>query len=362
MIDILKKLISFETTPNNFQEKKNAIFWIKKRLSKFPLYFRYFEFSRHPSLVILTKKTKTPFVWLAGHIDVVPGSKGLFRSRIRGRKLIGRGAFDMKFAIACYLRLCEELNKELEKYNFGIMITSDEEIGGFYGTKKILEKGYSGKICFLPDGGSNWQFELQAKGILQLKVESLGKSVHSSRTWEGQNAIENLILFLADVKKIFSKIPQNIKNHWHPTLNIGKIEGGKAINQVPDFCQAFLDIRYPSNFNIRSFEEELQKLKKIYPKIKIKKFLTGNFYFIDPKNEYLKIFSQITKEKFKIKTGFSLSHGSSDGRFFFQKKIPTILIKPKGGNHHADNEWIDIRDLERFYEVLLSFVKKVSQG
>ena len=361
MKQILKKLISFKTLSANFNENKKAIFWIKKRLKNFPLFFRYFEFKNHPSLLILTKKTKDPLLWLAAHLDVVPGPEKLFLPKIVGKRLFGRGAFDMKFAIGCYLKLIEDLRKDLKNYNFGIMITCDEEIGGFFGTKKILEKGYRGKLVFLPDGGKNWNFEIKTKGVWHLKVKAFGKSAHGSRPWQGEGAIEKLLEFLKELKKYFKKEPCKIKNHWHSTLNIGKIEGGKATNQVSDFAQAFLDFRFTNEKEREKFKEILKKLCSKFKGIKLEEIVFGSFYSIDPRNKYLQLFSKIAREKFAIKTSFVFSHGSSDARFFVEKGIPAILIRPKGGGHHSDKEWVDIEDLKKYYETLKEFVKRVAK-
>lgn len=361
MEEILKRLISFQTISHNKIENKKAIFWIKEKFQKFPLCLKYFEFSKYPSLLALTKNTKSPKLWLAGHIDVVPGSPCLFEAKIKNGKLVGRGAFDMKFALACYLKLVEDLKNELKNYNFGIMITSDEEIGGFFGTKKILEKGYKGKSVFLPDGGENWKFEIKAKGVLHLKVKSFGKTSHGSRPWLGEGANEKLIEFLKELKKIFKKEPCKIKNHWHSTLTIGKIEGGRATNQVSDFAEAFLDIRYTNSKERKKIERKIRPLSKKFKKIEIEEIVSANPYSVDKKNKFLKIFSRIAYQKFKIKTSFSFSHGSSDARFFIEKGIPTILIRPIGGGHHSENEWIDLKDLKRYYEVLKEFVKMVAK-
>jgi succinyl-diaminopimelate desuccinylase len=189
-IEVFKKLVSFESTPQNFKEKKKGILWILKFLKKFPLKLKYFEFSSHPSLVALTKN-KNPKVFLAAHFDVVPASPKLFNLKIKGGRAFGRGVYDMKFAIVCYLKLIEELKNDLKKMDFGIMITSDEEIGGFFGTKKLIEKGFKSKVVFLPDGGSNWKIEKKAKGAWHLKLEFFGKSAHGSRPWQGKGRMKN---------------------------------------------------------------------------------------------------------------------------------------------------------------------------
>jgi len=66
----------------------------------------------------------------SAHVDVVAGDESLFTLRTSGDKLSGRGAYDMKFAIAAYMQLVDELQGTLNAYDFSIMITTDEEYGG----------------------------------------------------------------------------------------------------------------------------------------------------------------------------------------------------------------------------------------
>lgn len=355
-INLLKKLISFTTTSNNKEAIYKALNWIIKEIKGLSIQYFIFKDKSNPFLLISTKKTKSFDMLLAGHIDVVSGSENLFSAKIVKNKLIGRGAYDMKFAIACYINLLKELKENLKNFNLGILITSDEEIGGFNGTKKFLDLGYKSKICFLPDGGENWNFELKAKGVWHLKIKSYGKSAHGSRPWEGKNSIENLLIFINKLKNIFPKEPCKDKNHWHNTLNIGKIVGGEATNQVANYTEVFIDIRYTELSQKNRILKHINNLLKKFKNIKIENLVEGYPYNIEKINPYLKLFSNIAKEKFNIKTGFTFSHGSSDARFFKEKNIPTILIRPKGGGQHSENEWIDINDLEKFYNVLKDFV------
>ena len=201
MEHILKTLIRFETVSKNQKENERALRWIKSKISPH-LQAKIIKSEGYPSLMATTRKTKKPKVWLAAHNDVVCGSKNVFRPYIASGKMIGRGAFDMKFAVACYIRLIEELGREAKKYDFGIMITSDEEIGGKNGTGYILKQGYSGGIAFLPDGCAPESIERAAKGAWHLEVEAKGKSAHGSRPWAGKNAIKMLVRFLHELEEI----------------------------------------------------------------------------------------------------------------------------------------------------------------
>ena len=360
LIKTLSKLVEFQTISSDTNENRRALEWITKQLKDIHLYIRKFVFNGHPSLVITTKNTKKPIIFLQAHLDVVPGSPKMFKPIKKDGKLIGRGVYDMKYATACYIKLLKSLSKNLTKYNLGVMITTDEELGGFNGVSALLNKGFTSSVCFLPDGGDNWNFQESAKGVLHLSILSKGKSAHASKPWKGTNAIDSLFDYFYELKKYFPNEPCNDKNHNHNTISIGKFTGGEVANIIPDTAEALVDIRFTSETDKKEIMTLLNKTMKSFRNLKIKKLVSGNAYKSDKNSSYLKMFSKIAYEKFKIKTSFVISHGSSDARFFAEKGIDTILIRPKGGLIHSENEWIDINELEKFYVVLEEFVKKAA--
>jgi len=117
---------------------------------------------------LTTEKTKHPEMFLVAHIDVVPGHDSLFTLKKEGDSIFGRGAFDMKFAIATYICVLKEIYQQKKKLpSIGLMFTSEEEIegnngAGFYSKKK----GYSCNLAFLPDGGDNWHIVEEEKEFL----------------------------------------------------------------------------------------------------------------------------------------------------------------------------------------------------
>jgi len=181
--------------------------------------------------------------------------------------------------------------------------------------------------------------------------------VHGSRPWLGKNAIDNLIDFLLALKKEFVEEPCGIKEHFHDTLNLGKIEGGQAVNQVPTLARAMVDIRYTGRFI--NLKKKISRLKSRFPNITLQELNNGKPYFLNIEDRYFKLFLKTAKENFKIKPRFLVSHGSSDARFFMTKNISTIVVRPTGGGHHSEKEWIDLKDLRRFYLVLKAFVDKL---
>lgn len=350
----LSTLVSMPTETADKEENMKALKWVENELSPLGLYFSHESFEGHPTLVVTTQQTKTPDLFLMAHIDVVPASKSMYQPRIEGNKMYGRGAYDMKMAIACYLLLFHEIKERLPQMNIGLMLTSDEEIGGMNGVKRLLEAGYSSKVAFLPDGGFDWNFEESAKGVLQVKITARGVAAHSSRPWLGENAIEILMASLAQVKDYFEKEKIHYGTYF-PTVNIGVIQGGKSANQVPDTAEAKLDIRYPPEMKGSDIFAALTKLSQD-KRISLEVFAEGSPHHVNLKLTPFIRFKKIANEMYGKEIGKTLSYGASDARFFGERNIPVLVIAPSGGDIHSDDEWIDLEDLTRFYNVLKQWI------
>ncbi len=349
MEENLKKLISFKTVSKDKKENKKALEWIKSQIEDMPV--EEVSYDGYPVLVV---GPKNPKLCLQAHVDVVPAENDLFKPKIEDGKLIGRGAYDMKFAIACYLNLLETIkNKDV-----GILITSDEELGGFNGVGAALKDGYKPEYCFLPDGGDGWSFDEKVKGVLHLDVLASGSPGHASRPWEGDSALLKLVNFLKQLESHFSNQAYSTET-FDSTLNIGKVDGGKATNQIAASAKAQIDIRFPDREERKKIINLLERMEKNYEGINLKEVVSGACFQCDLKHEFCKTFTEEAEKRGKTVTS-QLAHGSSDARFFAQKEIPTMMIKPKGGGSHSSEEWIDLKDLKDYSSVLKSFIEKVT--
>lgn len=349
----LSALVSMPTETTDKEANAKALRWVENQLADLELFFQHQSFEGHPTLVITSKQTKTPDIFLVAHIDVVAAPRSLYQPRIDAGIMYGRGAYDMKMAIACYLLLLRELKDRLPDLNIGIMLTSDEEIGGMNGVKRLLDTGYSSKIAFLPDGGFDWKFEEAAKGVLHVKISARGISAHGSRPWLGENAIEILMGALGEIRRYFEKEKLGT---YYPSANVGLIQGGKGINQVPDYAEAKVDIRYPPELKGKEIYSALVDMMRKDPRLTIEIIAEGASHYADLRQSSFLKFQEIAKRMYGIEVGKTLSHGASDARFFGEKNIPVLVIAPKGGDIHSDGEWIDLKDLTRFYNVLKQWV------
>ncbi len=200
--DRLEQLVSMYPKTSDQTKVKKLLDNVGKQLSDLGFVVTPLEYNGVHSLYAHPKGSKHSKLLLEGHIDVVPATNQPFR--IDGDKIFGRGSYDMLFGTACYLELLNELKDQIKDLNLGIMLTGDEEFGGFDGVEKILEDGYTTDVCLLPDAGEGFgSLNIAAKGVYTMRIRVNGVAHHGSRPWEGDSATSKLIHLLTDVEVIF---------------------------------------------------------------------------------------------------------------------------------------------------------------
>lgn len=308
----------------------------------------------HESMLIYRKgRTPEASLVLQSHVDVVPGDDELFTPKVVGDMLYGRGAFDMKFAIACYIKLLNDLADT--DLNIAVWLTSDEEIGGQNGIRYLLnEKGLTCTYVYLPDGSTANCITTSVKGVLHFELQARGNSAHGSRPWEGENAIEKILTAYQAIKNHALFSAHHMPGNWHNTINIGMIQGGGAANQVPDFASAQFDVRFTESNPLGVIERIIHTIAEEHQCV-YNRLVTGSNMHIEEGNPFLNTFIQ-TVQNHNYPFEFTKDHGSSDARFFAEKHIPVIMFMPEGGGSHSDHEWLNLAQLEKYYQVLKDFV------
>lgn len=356
MEQILEKLVSFPTVADDPQAVHQALDYISDFLVTRGMHVARYDHEGKESIVAtLTPEHKTPRVLLTAHLDVVPAPEQDFVMRKAEGKLFGRGVLDMKFAIAAYMQFVDDHQAHLQDYDFGIMITSDEELGGLNGVKPLVAEGYLPKVCILPDGGDNWQIQLTSKGFYYLRLVSRGVSAHGSRPWKGNNAIIPLMSALHAIHALFDNEDPAAK-----TLNIGVISGGEAMNQVAAEASAGVDIRIPAGEDGPAIVKEITDVCTPFD-VEVRTELDGSatkFALDDP---YIEPFARAITEVTGVNVQGSHTLGSNDCRFFAEHDIPCISLYPTGAGHHGPIEWIDATAFQQFAEVLTRYMNEVSR-
>lgn len=353
----LKQLVAFQSTTDNQKEVAALLDFVQRQLAEVPLHSKRYVSNGIESLVMTSQNTKSPKLWLVAHVDVVKASADMFTMKAEGDKLYGRGVVDDKFAVAAFIEAAVQLGSKVQDYNFGIMLTGDEETGGADGVGYLVEQeGYQSEVAFVPDGGLGWEIETQAKGALRFLLKAKGVSAHGSRPWLGENAIEKVLSAVDRIRERLA-IPEltTAAQGYTRTLNLGVIKGGEAANQVPEAAEAQIDIRYvePNETEEirRLVNEEVQKFEQLS---------CQETAYITPvktdKNEpWIQKFASILESE-GITPAYMRSFGGTDARYFTEKGIPVIVSQPPGGSLHAVDEWIDRKGLEQLVTVTTKLI------
>ena len=358
LVKYLKTLVEMPTVSSNFHANNKAITYISEFLSEYGFFVKEFEFDKHSAIFATTQRTKIPKVILYGHVDVVDAPASMFELTEDDTRLYGRGTIDMKYAIASYLDIVTSHQTSLGKLNLGIMIVTDEEIGGG-SANKILQLGYGGTVAVVPDGGKDWIFEDACKGAWTVKANSSGVGVHGSRPWEGDSASFRLLDFLTETKDLFAD--QGTETH---TLNISQITTTSKSdgtikenpqNRVPHQASATLDIRYTSKKDLEGIEKSITRIAENH-RINLEIIATypsTNHELTNPLvNGFVKRIIPNTNNKLKT----MLSSGANDSSYFEAAGIPCAVVCPPGWGKHADDEWIDKEGFKIFTEALDRFI------
>ncbi|MBU4427156.1 MAG: M20/M25/M40 family metallo-hydrolase, partial [Proteobacteria bacterium] len=186
-----------------------------------------------------------------GHLDVVPiadesiWETDPFSAELKGNRLFGRGAFDMKGSCAVMMHIAEILAKEKLNGNLQIQLVSDEEKGAEFGTRHIIELIKKGKIkkpdCVIIGEGSDLKIRNGERGILVFDVKFKGRAAHTAKA--RSDAINAIVLASKAVLAIDREIDKFHPEIGSPVISVNMISGGKVKNQVPGECVITVDRR-----------------------------------------------------------------------------------------------------------------------
>lgn len=349
ILPLSEKLITIRTNPGSTDELNKALVLMLGDLNEFTI--EHFELDGVKSALIHNSKkgTKKFKIILNGHLDVIPGKDHQYIPKVEGNRLYGVGAMDMKSNLVSLMLAFKAVAKKVN-YPLALQLVTDEEVGGFKGTKYQIEQGIRADFVISSEP-TNLNIVNQAKGILWLKISTKGKSAHGAYPWKGKNAIWKMHQFLNQLEKNFP-IPD--KQAWITTVNLSSTETSNHIfNKVPDNCSISLDIRFiPEDSKII-----LNKIKSMLPKgFKLEILANESALLVEQNNQYLKLLQKTAKMISKQRVRLYAAQGSSDARHFTKVGCAGVEFGPIGGGIGADEEWVDIPSLEKYYQIIKQFL------
>jgi len=196
---------------------------------------------------------------LVGHLDTVPAFPGDGPPRIEGERVHGKGASDMKGGIAVALALVRELPPERRPH----LILYDREEGPYAenGLEPLFEGGalppLSLAVCLEPTSNS---LQLGCVGSLHATLRFHGRSAHSARPWEGENAIHKAGRLLASLDEAARRPVEHEGLTYYEVAQITRAQGGRARNVVPNLFELNLNYRFAPGVTIDQAKARVAEL------------------------------------------------------------------------------------------------------
>lgn len=352
ILSLSKRLISIPSTTENPKELYRVLEVAKKELKGFTI--EEFEKDRVPSLLAYKEKTRPKRfkIIFNAHLDVVPAKPEQYAPVEKNGKLYARGAHDMKVGGAAQILAFKELANTLP-YPIGLQLVTDEEIGGTRGTKYQLDRGVRSDFAIAGES-TELMVKNKAKGVIWTRISARGKAAHAAYPWQGESAVWKINKLLNEIVREF---PEQRKETTKTTVNPAALTTtNKTYNKVADDCTLMIDMRFAPED-----ADAFSRLKKVVPKdFDVEIIENEPAQFTDPKNPYLttlmKAIEKITSNKAQFATH---KHGASDIRHFNRVGCDGVEFGPAGYGLHTDGEWVDIKSIGSYFEILKIFLKSL---
>jgi succinyl-diaminopimelate desuccinylase len=295
-----------------------------------------------------------PTVVLHGHLDVVPGLEGQFDPRIEGDRLYGRGAYDMKGALAAMLVVAAAMrDQDGVRVRLGIVGDEESEEEVERGSDHLVDSGFTGDFAITGEP-TDLHIGIEAKGVLALRLEVAGTAAHGATPWLGENAVLNAIDVFRSIESLpFARHSSELFDR--PSINLGRIWGGDALNKVPDRCVIDVDIRYLPDQDPAAVLAEVRDLAGI----EATSLFTRPPATVDRDSRFVRGLRDSAAAHHDGEPMSVGRDGASDAVSFLRVGVPAVEFGPVGAGHHGPGEWVSISSLESYRQALDSFLRAI---
>jgi acetylornithine deacetylase len=320
-------------------------------------------------------------VLLSGHTDVVPvtGQNWTvppFEMTEDDGKYFGRGTTDMKGFVASALAAALRASKMDLKTPLNLALSYDEEIGCL-GVRSLINMlaiaPFRPKFCIVGEP-TQMMVATGHKGKTACRVTCSGREGHSALAPTALNAIHlacDMITAIRDLQAEISRTAPHDGDYDIPysTLHVGQIEGGVALNIVPNTTEFVFEIRNLSDDNPQDILDHLNRaaegllapLRADFPEANIQIETTGSYppLATGKDADVVSFVKSLTGSNATIKVAF----GTEGGLFSTQLGIPTVVCGPGSmAQGHKPDEFVSAEQLRKCDEMMDALLERLVAG
>jgi len=306
-------------------------------------------------------------VFLCIHMDTVYPDDHPFQQvqKVNDKILRGPGVADAKGGIAVMLKVLEALERSPWAKNIGweVLINPDEEIGSPGSAPLLAQAARRSHLGLVFEPAlSNGNLVGARKGSGNFVLVVRGRSAHAGRDFSsGRNAIAALSSAILQIDAINGRWPD-------VTVNVGRVEGGAALNMVPDLAICRINVRCTQRRQQNDVREVLEEIVKgVSEREGFSAQLYGDFHapprpLDEPLQRWLEHASECANE-LGMNIHWEPTGGACDGNRLSAAGLPTIdTLGPVGGEIHSPREFIFLDSLPQRAQLAALLLMKFASG
>ncbi len=301
------------------------------------------------------------------HFDTVPSSsrwtKDPLHASLEGDRLYGLGTSDDKGSTAAIVhtlgRLKDSRFKKVEvllsNYEDNNTILDGETwLGTPYFLKHNRLESKSGINVEGTVENDRFMVSVGCGGRVGFTIRTIGKEAHSSDARQGRNAIYDMVKVIEALRRLPPARMMLDGHEAYTELNVSIIKGGIAINIVPGDCEITCERRVLPN-------EDWDEVKKVVDRaigevkgvdFQVKYMNPQRSYFVEKTHSAVTLASDSIQETLGYSPKFKVESGRTDSIYFHEMAgVKTVILGP-GENAHIADEFINVRRLEEFDQIL----------
>jgi succinyl-diaminopimelate desuccinylase len=312
-----------------------------------------------------TRGSGAPHFAFAGHVDVVPAggawTSGPFVPEQRGGLLYGRGAVDMKGAIAAFVAACADVGEQ--QGTLSLILTGDEEGPAIFGTAAIIEwmeeRAIRPDMILVGEPTSEARLgdtiKIGRRGSVNMWIEVPGTQGHVAYPHLADNPLARLGPLLSALHGL--ELDEGTEWFQPSNLELTEVAGGSsACNVIPDSARARLNIRFNDRQRGAELVERIGRIAEAHaPGAKVEARISGEAFLSEPGP-----LTDMVRQAIEAETGLvpalSTGGGTSDARFL-ARLCPVVEFGLTNATMHKVDEAVSVADLHRLRAIYARIIR-----
>ncbi|MBW6523697.1 succinyl-diaminopimelate desuccinylase [Sphingomonas sp. RHCKR47] len=315
--------------------------------------------------LLATRGSCTPHLAFAGHVDVVPAGDGWtsppFASEIRDGLLYGRGAVDMKGAVAAFVAAAGGYAGDGQ---ITLIITGDEEGPATYGTVALIERmrarAIAPDLCIVGEPTSATRLgdtiKIGRRGSVNIWIEVPGRQGHVAYPHLADNPIPRLIAALAELDALVL----DEGNDWFQPSNLEVTDitvGNPATNVIPATAKARISIRFNDEHRGAALADRVGEIVRRHaPGAIVTPRISGEAFLTEP-GALSAMLSAAVFDETGMTPELSTTGGTSDARFL-RALCPVVEFGLLNATMHQRDEAVAIDDLHALTRIYTGLIDR----